>query len=68
MSLAIYCDLYHRVERFPCADWLAANVHPLLGEKLPMFAVGGIGYAFLHLGAGSFYEFLHRRRIRYVLA
>jgi lathosterol oxidase len=45
--------------------WLADSVHPLLGEKLPMFAIGAIGYVFLHLGAGSFYEFLHRRRITY---
>ncbi len=65
VSLAIYCDLYHRVEQLPNATWLADNVHWSLGEKLPMFTVGGVGYLILHLMAGSFYEFLHRRRHRY---
>jgi hypothetical protein len=63
--LAIYCDLYYRVERLPCHAWLATNVHPLFGEALPMFTVGGFGYIFLHLVSGSFYEILHRRRITY---
>lgn len=64
VTLAIYCDLYHRVERFPFHDFLT-SLHPLLGETLPMFTIGGIGYTFLHLGAGSTYEWMHRRRIQY---
>ena len=63
--LAVWCDLYHRVERLPYHIWLSTNVHPLLGEALPMFTVGGIGYIFLHLAAGTTYEVLHRRRIIY---
>lgn len=63
--MAIYCDLFARVERLPFHEYLSANVHPLLGEQLPMFTVGGIGYCVLHICAGSTFEYLHRKRISY---
>lgn len=67
VMLAIYCDIYARKEYLPfrLSDWLAVNLHPLLGIRIPMFTVGGIGYLFLHLSAGSTYEYFHRRRITY---
>lgn len=63
--LAIYCDVYRRVEHLPFHTYLELHVHPLLGGKVPMFVVGGIGYLFLHLSAGCTYEYMHRRRITY---
>ena len=39
--LAMYCDLYQRVERLPFHEYLAANVHPTLGEPVPLFTIGG---------------------------
>lgn len=65
VTLAIYCDIYCRNERLPFHSWLSTNIHPLLGEALPMFTVGGISYVFLHLAAASTFEYLHRRRIKY---
>jgi hypothetical protein len=64
--VAVYCDLYLRVERLPFHEFLSANVHPALGEPVPLFTVGGIGYLVLHLSTGTLYECLHRRRITYV--
>lgn len=65
VSLAVYCDIYHRNEHLPYHHWLAANIHWVLGEKVPLFTVGGLGYIVLHLTAGSTYEYFHRRRIHY---